>query len=258
MMMQSTINNFWRTYNSEESFLPLYLPLVIWVSSLAYSKYRGFSYHRWYDGLLLCLCVVSDTRTSFLISLCHLSTLFRHLLHDFHHLSAILLGSISLYYNDDTIFNERTAILFSSSYFIVELLYYVYRRDGVYSLHSVFCLLLGYANYTTPLCRVLRMNSRAAYCLLSNPFLHLVLTYRTVTTMALFAIVFTACRIVWLPILMQHVASAGLPWTDIRMLGMMAFYGLNLIWYYKILRILVQGVCGLSPSDAEEAKKKRV
>ena len=31
--MMNTFTDFWVIYNSEDSYLPLYLPLVIWVSS---------------------------------------------------------------------------------------------------------------------------------------------------------------------------------------------------------------------------------
>ena len=46
--LTTIIHDFWKTYNSKESFLPLYLPLIIWVSSLAYSQYKGFAFHKWY------------------------------------------------------------------------------------------------------------------------------------------------------------------------------------------------------------------
>ena len=74
--------------------------------------------------------------------------------------------------------------------------------------------------------------------------------------MALFAVVFTVCRIVWLPIMMKQMANAGLPWSDVRMMGVAAFYGLNWFWYAKILRILVRGVLGLSDTEEVEVEKK--
>jgi hypothetical protein len=62
-----------------------------------------------------------------------------------------------MYYNDDSVFNERIPILWSIGYFIVDLVDCGLRGDATYSLHALFCLVLGVSNYTTPVCRELRM-----------------------------------------------------------------------------------------------------
>jgi hypothetical protein len=225
MTMASTIPSivpasFWKEYNSEDSFLPLYIPLVLWVSSYAYSKAKRFDFHDWYS------------------------------LHNFHNYGAILLGLFSIYFNDDSIFNERIPILWSSGYFIVDTIDCLLRRDAAYLLHALFCLLLGFANYLTPLLRALRMNSKATFCELSNSFLHLSKKTRNPVHFALFATVYTLCRIVWLPIMMNQLYNAGMAWTDPPFLGVMAFYALNVWWYGKILKILVEGVTGKAKKEA--------
>jgi hypothetical protein len=217
----TTAASFWNEYNSEESFLPLYIPLVLWVSSYAYSKARRFDFHDWYY------------------------------LHNFHNFGAILLGLISIYFNDDSIFTERIPILWSSGYFIVDTIDCVLRRDAVYLMHALFCLTLGLANYVTPLLRVLRMNSKATFCELSNPFLHIAKKTRNPVHFGLFAAVYTLCRIVWLPIMLHQLSTAGMAWTEPPFLGVLAFYALNVWWYYKILKILVEGITGKGTKKKE-------
>jgi hypothetical protein len=68
-----------------------------------------------------------------------------------------VLGLMSMYYNDDSVFNERIPILWSIGYFVVDLVDCGLRGDVTYSLHALFCLVLGLSNYTTPVCRELRM-----------------------------------------------------------------------------------------------------
>jgi hypothetical protein len=62
-----------------------------------------------------------------------------------------------MYYNDDSVFNERIPILWSIGYFVVDLVDCGLRGDVTYSLHALFCLVLGVANYTTPVLRELRL-----------------------------------------------------------------------------------------------------
>jgi hypothetical protein len=86
------------------------------------------------------------------------------------------------------------------------------------------------------------MNSKAGLCELSTPFLHLAKLTRRPIHFALFALVFTACRIVWLPMIVHQLRSqGGLSYIDARVLGVVAFYALNLYWYYKIILIMITG-----------------
>jgi hypothetical protein len=155
-----------------------------------------------------------------------------------HNFGAIFLGALSIFCQSDSRFNERISILWSIGYFAVDIVDCSLRGDGIYLLHGVFCLMLGVANYTTPLCRQLRVNSKASFLELSNPIMHLAKKTRKPLHFALFAIVYTLCRIIWIPILIRQLVSAGMSWRDPRLVGLLAFYGLNLFWYYKILRIM--------------------
>lgn len=204
----------WQTYiNHDDTFMiPFILPFVFWLLCyIDYTYRRQLLFHKWI------------------------------LIHNIHNFGAILLGTISLYWNNDHIFSERIPILWSLSYFIIDLYDCISRYDITYTLHAVFCIGLGLCNYHTILFRTLRMNSKATYLELSNPVMHLAKRTRQPFHFLLFAITFTLCRIVWIPILyyqlLQHLSLY-----DIRLLILCAFYMLNVYWYYKIILILYNGV----------------
>jgi hypothetical protein len=88
---------------------------------------------------------------------------------------------------------------------------------------------------------MLRMNSKATLCELSSPFMHLAKLTRKPLHFLLFAVVFTLCRMVWLPMLVRQLLQKGIALTDPIQLALLAFYALNIYWYSKILRILMEG-----------------
>lgn len=206
---------FWRNfYNSETSFWPFYIPFAFWTTSYVYSQTKGFPYNRWYS------------------------------LHNIHNGGAILMAGICLSVQDDSIFNERIAILWSLSYFVVDAVDCAFRKDGQYLLHACLCFGLGLGNYTSPICRQVHSNSKAAMCELSNPLMHLAKKTRNPAHLVLFALVFTAVRIFWLPYFMRQLYAQGMEYTDPRSIAVAVFYGLNCFWYVKILRILFSGLFG--------------
>lgn len=213
-MTSSSLAQLWSSYNHKESFLPFYLPLIVWVSTYFYSRYKCFEYHRWYA------------------------------LHNFHNFGAIILGLISIWSNDDTVFNERVGILWSVGYFIVDTVDCLWRLDETYLIHAVLCLALGLANYNLPISRKLRMNSKATFCELSNPLMHLAKKTRNPIHFALFALVYTLCRVIWIPIMMRQLLANDMQASHPVFLCLFVFYLLNLFWYYKILRILWDGATG--------------
>jgi hypothetical protein len=158
-----------------------------------------------------------------------------------HDCGAVGLGALSLYFDDDGIFNENISIFWSMGYFLVDIVDCASRLDAAFTLHAAFCLVLGLANYRTPIMRQMRLNSKATMCELSSPVLSLSKRTRKPWHFALFAAVFTLCRVAWLPIIVIQLHRAGMSATDPRFLCVLAFYGLNLFWYYKILRILARG-----------------
>jgi len=208
----------WQAYNAKDSWLPFTLPLIIWIGCFLYcylpSEKERPTFAKWTAML------------------------------NFHNYVAISLALLSIFINDDALFNERIPILWSLGYFGVDLVDCLIRLDWEYSLHAIFCVVLGVSNYISPVCRVLRMNSKAQLCEVSSPFLYLSKSTRKPLHFALFALVFTLCRVVWVPFLLYQVKQYGLEWTDYRVVFLILFYCLNVFWWFKIIRILVNGVRG--------------
>lgn len=212
--MVVVLGALWEAINAEDSWWPFVLPLGLWIVAFLYCYLPSNNnerpvFHKW-------------------------STL-----HNFFNYTAIVLGVASLYFNDDTVFNERIVILWSLSYFSVDLIDCLIRGDVAFSLHAVFCLVIGVWNHNKPLCREIRANSKAMFFELSSPFLVLAKQTRKPHHFAMFAIVFTVCRIVWIPILIYSLQQHDMPLTDPYRIVLTAFYGLNLYWYYKVSAILL-------------------
>uniref|UniRef100_A0A7S1D3W2 TLC domain-containing protein n=1 Tax=Cyclophora tenuis TaxID=216820 RepID=A0A7S1D3W2_CYCTE len=85
------------------------------------------------------------------------------------------------------------------------------------------------------------MNSKAALCELSNPFMHLSRNTRKPLHFILFATVFFLCRILWIPILVRQLYDQNIQLHDPIQIVLLSFYGLNLFWFHKIVRILITG-----------------
>lgn len=149
-----------------------------------------------------------------------------------------------MFINDDDRFNERIPILWSIAYFLVDLFDCVWRLDRDYTIHAVFCLILGYFNYATPTLRRLRMNSKATLCETSNPFMHVAKHTRKPVHFLLFAFVYTFCRVLWIPVMVKQLMDADYALTNPIQIALLGFYGLNLFWYAKIIRILFEGAKG--------------
>ena len=219
----SLFTDFWTAYNAPDTLLPLYLPLTVWVGGFVYCKFATktpTNFHEWAA------------------------------LHSVHNYGVILLGQISMYTANDDIFRERIVTLFTTGYFMVDLVDCALRLDGAYTFHAVTSLFLCFANYFTPLCQELRMTSKAGLLEASTPFLYLAKKTRKPEHFGLFALVFTACRILWVPFMMKQLIDGGMGITDPILIVLTGFYGLNLFWWYKILRIIVRGA-----SDAPSSKK---
>jgi hypothetical protein len=189
-----------------------------------------------------------------------------YLVHNLHNGGAILLASLSLLSKTPdgsnsqyswVHVNERVPILWSLGYFVVDIWDSLVRRDWPYLFHGVACGVLGVANYRTPILYQLKMNSKAAYCELSSPLMHWAKLTRHPVIFLAFAVMFTFCRMLWLPYMYRQCLDAGMPWTHPALLVMAAFYGLNCVWYYKILGILIRGLLLGKGREDYDKKKER-
>jgi hypothetical protein len=216
-------------YNTPDSWLPLLLPTVLWGGCWCYARlYRKIDFARWYA------------------------------VHTLHHVGAIAIASCSLYFGDDGVVNERVGVLWSLPYFLVDIVDCVYMRHVLYIAHGLACAVLGLCNYNIPLLRALRMNSKASYIEASSVILYQVKQRREPWLFVVFAVTYTLCRIVWIPLMGKELLENGMEWTDIIFLLLVAFYGLQIHWWVKILKILAKGSDGSeSGTNAGEAKDKK-
>jgi hypothetical protein len=209
----SSLQSVWfQQYNSPDSWWPLVLPTILWGGCWYYARlYRKIDFARWYK------------------------------VHTLHHVGAIAIASCSLYYNNNDIVNERVGVLWSFPYFLIDIIDCIYMRHILYIAHGVTCAILGLCNYNIPLLRALRMNSKASFIETSSVVLYQVKQYRQPWLFVVFAIVYTLCRIVWIPIMGMELLDNGMVWTDVIFLLLVAFYGLQIHWWIKILKILIKG-----------------
>lgn len=210
--MKYPLSVVWSYYNAPDALAPFVLPFLVWTLAYGYTQYRKQPFHQW------------------------------HTLHNIHNFGAIALGLLSLHYKDDSILNERIGILWSLGYFMTDIIDCGVRRDGPYFVHAVLCLGLGASNYWHPVCRHLRTNSQAALCELSNPFMHWAKRTRKPLHFVLFVVVYTVCRIVWIPYMIVQCRNAGMEWTHPVVLAVLGFYALNWYWYIKMGNILLEGL----------------
>lgn len=218
------MNPYAEYFNTEDSWLPYLIPLSLFCSALVYcitSHKRPF--HKWVE------------------------------VHNFHNIGTMILASISLYFSDDSIMRERNTILFSLSYFTADIVDCAWRLDYGYSIHAMLALCIGTLFLNTPACVEGRLISKCCFCELSSPFLFHVKKTKEPRDFVIFAIVFTLCRIVWIPFILKSMHDSGVDWKDLQMLFVMAMYVLNLYWYSKIINILISGK---GPKQKAEEERK--
>lgn len=206
-------SSFWKDYyTSDSAILPFLLPFFLWTSCWIYARlFDKKDFAKWY------------------------------MIHTLHHVGAISQASISLYYQNDTLFHERIPILWSMSYFVIDIVDCLYMGHILYIAHGVVCLALGLANYNIPLLRQLRMNSKATYIETSSILLYQVKQHRKPWLFALFALTYTCCRILWIPCMMKELLDHGMEYTSFIFMLLVVFYLLQIHWYIKILKIVVTG-----------------
>jgi hypothetical protein len=224
---------FWQNYTSDETWLPLLLPCILWTSAWIHRTFVvKQSYANYYE------------------------------IHGFHHVVAILMGLTSMYVNDDTLFNERIVILWSLGYFVVDIVDCVLEREYTFLFHGIISFICGLLNYNLPLMRGLRMNSKAALMETSSIVLHQAQKTKDQLTFVVFGILFTACRIVWIPIMMKELYENDAHWSILGLLAV--FYVLQVHWWIKIIKIMIRGPRkkddkkGKETKDSDDETKKSV
>lgn len=220
------IKNVFAQYNEEGSLLPFCLPLFFWTAIFIYCLLKKRSFEGWV------------------------------LVNNIHHVVGMTIATLSLYYDDESIFAERIGIMWSFSYFLVDLIDCLLSQNVTYTFHAICVLILSMSNLYTPRFYRLRMNSKAMFLELSTPMMYWSKRTRNPLHFLLFAVLFTCCRIVWIPFMMKQLYDDGMTWKDPRFLVLVAFYALNFYWFAKIVRILVSGAPSQKKKSEDGDQKK--
>lgn len=216
----------WKSFNAEDSWIPLILFFAVWLTTwVFYRVIRGNDFSRW------------------------------HKIHALHHVVALIFGCTSLFVRDNSIFHERIGIFWSLCYFLVDIFESVLTGHPTYMLHGVVCFGLGLCNYNIPILLERRMNSKAAFIETSSILLQQVKQNRNPTLFVVFAMTYTVCRIIWIPVMGKELLDAGLAWTDPIIVALIFFYGLQVHWWIKILGILWTG--GKDDDQPKEGDSKK-
>ena len=158
----------------------------------------------------------------------------------FNHVFGMILSSISLYYNDhESTFNESIVIFWFTSYFIIDLFDCLYRKDITFTIHALLSIGLCYINSMEKYYG-LRTASLGSFTELSSPFLWKWKQSKKKLDFVIFAIVFFGCRLVWVPVFMYSAYERLHGEMDgFVIYTTLAFYGLQLVFFYKIVKLLV-------------------
>mmetsp|Transcript_4263 Transcript_4263/g.8999 ORF Transcript_4263/g.8999 Transcript_4263/m.8999 type:complete len:228 (-) Transcript_4263:96-779(-) len=159
-------------------------------------------------------------------------------LHDAHCVVVVVLGLASIVINDDAYLSEGVAIFFSIAYFVVDLFDCVVRKDVPFFIHSVVSIVIAAKGYFDPALRGARLASRGFLIELSSPQLHVWQRSKKKVDFVAFFLLFTACRIVWIPLVLIRVIDA-IGHKNIGVLTIVLLYVLQLGWWFKMIPMLL-------------------
>jgi hypothetical protein len=158
------------------------------------------------------------------------------ILHDLHAVGVCILASLSIFFKDDAVFSEFITLSFTMSYFIVDFVDCVIRRDIPFLIHALLSLVTILGCGLNPIHRSYRSASRGALTELSTYSLHKWQNTKSKTDFIIFFVLFTACRIFWIPYFMW--GAYGVSGFDFQVIGGISIFLLNLFWWFKMISIL--------------------
>jgi hypothetical protein len=167
----------------------------------------------------------------------------------FNNIAGITLASLSLYCNNEETFSESIVISWFTSFFIIDLLDCLYRKDIVFTVHALITLSLCFIN-TIPKYHELRIASLGTFTEASSPFLWRWKKTKKKSDFQIFGVIFFLCRLVWVPVYMIR-CSRLVDFDDWVLLATVLFYLLQLLFFFQIVRIL------LNYREGEDDKGKK-
>eukprot|EP00804_Cyclotella_cryptica_P018753 CCRYP_007242-RA/>CCRYP_007242-RA protein AED:0.05 eAED:0.05 QI:432/1/1/1/1/1/2/363/224 len=134
---------------------------------------------------------------------------------------------------------ERIPSCWSSSYFIVDVLDCIVRRDVMWGFHGFISLLLNVLTARSAAHRGLRSASKGFFTEASTPFFNYWKTHKSYKSFLTFFASFTLCRIVWVPFFVYRTYAFHLDGEiDYLMWPSVMFYVLQLFWYAKMVGMI--------------------
>jgi len=205
------IADAWNAINAEGSPLPLVLSLALWGSAFLYCHVplspSAPVFHSW------------------------------DLMHNVHNGGAILIGALSLYFDDDAVFSERLTVFFNLPYFLMGLADNAIRRDVVYTFHDLTILVCGYFSFTVPIAMSLRIPSRMTFMELSSPLLYRAKRTRRIDHSLMFLLAFTVCRVLYVPFVIKALIEHDVGWTEAPIILLGVVYLLQVYWWMRMIQI---------------------
>jgi len=157
--------------------------------------------------------------------------------HDIHAIGLCILSALSLYFDDDKICPELVPILFTLAYFTVDIIDCLVRMDAPFLVHAVLSIGICVFAMREPRYLVLRAVSCGGLTELSSYPLHQWQRSKSKQDFVVFAISFTACRVLWIPYFLPRVYKEmgfGIP-----VIAGIGLFLLNFAWWFKIVHILL-------------------
>lgn len=131
---------------------------------------------------------------------------------------------------------EIIPVAYSTSFFLVDIVDAVLRRDAMFGVHAALSLLLNMGASRNVKHRQMRNLSKGYLCELSTPWLNKWKRSHTKKDYLVFFAAFTFSRIVWVPLFVYDVYKViGV---DSVICASAAFYLLQFAWYIKMIAIL--------------------
>lgn len=155
-------------------------------------------------------------------------------LHVFHSSATVVFSSASLYFRDDRIFPERLMNIFSMSYFIVDIVDCIIRKDSAFFVHAILGLSTLVGCYTSVIHQTLRSASKGMMIEISTPALYLWKKTHKFSHALLFTTLFIACRIIWLPIYLHMLYTNETIVTDFVIVSSFLLFPLQLVWVSRL------------------------
>ncbi|KAL7525211.1 hypothetical protein ACHAWF_001257 [Thalassiosira exigua] len=130
---------------------------------------------------------------------------------------------------------ESIPLCWSISFFLVDLLDTVVRRDAMFFVHAVVSLALNICTGSTARHRMLRSVSKGFFTESSTPFLNYWKKSKSYSSFLVFFLVFTLCRMIWIPYFLYTTYAIQLDGEiDFLIWPSILFYIIQLAWYTKM------------------------